>query len=123
MTLQACYAALGGNYEDVIGRLRSERLVQKYVLRFPQDGSFALLQSALQEENLEEAFRAAHTLKGLCQTLGFAMLEQPAVAVTEALRGGDLAAGAALFPQLQQSYETTLQAIAAFSAALPPQTL
>ena len=28
MTLQECYAAMGGNYEDAIGRLRSERLVR-----------------------------------------------------------------------------------------------
>ena len=32
MTLQECYAALGGNYDDVLGRLHSERLVQKFVL-------------------------------------------------------------------------------------------
>lgn len=32
MTLQECYQAMGGNYEDVISRLRSERMVQKLVL-------------------------------------------------------------------------------------------
>ena len=43
MTLQECYAAMGGNYEDAIGRLRSERLVQKFVLKFLDDGSYHLL--------------------------------------------------------------------------------
>ena len=51
MTLQECYAAMGGNYEDVIGRLRSERLVQKFVLKFLDDGSYSLLCQSLEEKN------------------------------------------------------------------------
>ena len=43
MTLQECYAALGGDYDEVIGRLRSERMVQKFVLRFLDDKSYELL--------------------------------------------------------------------------------
>ena len=34
MTLQEFYAATGGGYEDALGRLHSERLVQKFVLKF-----------------------------------------------------------------------------------------
>ena len=40
MNLRQCYDALGGDYDEVIGRLRSERLVQKFVLKFPADGSY-----------------------------------------------------------------------------------
>ena len=43
MTLQECYAAMGGNYEEVLGRLRSDRLIQKFVLKFVDDGSYQLL--------------------------------------------------------------------------------
>ena len=43
MTLKECYAAMGGDYDEVIGRLRSERLVQKFVLKFLDDGSYDLL--------------------------------------------------------------------------------
>ena len=71
MTLQECFAALGGNYDDVMGRLRSERLVQKFVLKFLDDGSYALLLSSLEAGNGEEAFRAAHTIKGMCQNREF----------------------------------------------------
>ena len=39
MTLQDCYKAMGADYDEVFGRLRSERLIQKFVLRFPDDGS------------------------------------------------------------------------------------
>ena len=71
MNLQECYEALGGDFEDVLSRLRSEKLVQKFVLKFLNDKSFDLLCSSLEEENYEEAFRASHTIKGVCQNLSF----------------------------------------------------
>ena len=71
MNLQECYEALGGDFEDVLSRLRSEKLVQKFVLKFLNDKSFDLLCSSLEEENYEEAFRASHTIKGVCQNLRF----------------------------------------------------
>lgn len=42
----------------------------------------------------KEAFVAAHTLKGVSQNLGFDNLYEPAVVVTEALRGADAVDGA-----------------------------
>ena len=44
MTLQECYAALEGDYQEVLGRLYSEALVQKFVGKFLSDKSFQLLQ-------------------------------------------------------------------------------
>ena len=64
MTLQECYAAMGGDYEGVMGRLRSERMVQKFVLKFLADGSYDLLLSSAAAADWQEAFRAAHTIKG-----------------------------------------------------------
>ena len=37
MTIQECYEAIGGNYEDVLRRLRSEALIRKFTLKFPAD--------------------------------------------------------------------------------------
>ena len=88
MTLKECYAALGGNYDEVMGHLRSERLVQKFVLKFLNDGSYQLLQDSLAAGNREEAFRAAHTMKGVCANLAFNDLLASSEALTEALRDG-----------------------------------
>lgn len=52
MTLKECYIAIGGDYENVLERLRSERLVQKFVLRFLDDKSFELLCTSLNEKKL-----------------------------------------------------------------------
>ena len=40
MTLEECYAALEGSYTDAIGRLRSEKLVRKFAIKFLADPSF-----------------------------------------------------------------------------------
>ena len=75
MTLKECYDALGGNYEDTVRRLYNEKLVEKF-----------LFKKALEEENLEAAFRAAHTLKGVAQNMGFDNLAESSSILTEALR-------------------------------------
>ena len=49
----------------------SERLVQKFVLKFLDDGGYALLRSSLEAGDREVAFRVAHTIKGVCTNLVF----------------------------------------------------
>ena len=119
MTLQECYAAMGADYDEVMGRLRSERLVQKFVLKFPADGSFALLESSLAQGDIQEAFRAAHTIKGMCQNLSFTKLAQSSSELTEALRDGVKKPEAeGLLAQVQADYHETTDAIAAFQASI-----
>lgn len=118
MTLDECYQKLGGNYSDVISRLRSERLVHKFVLKFLDDGNFDLLRRSLCEENVDDAFRAAHTIKGMCQNLGFSRLEASVVPLTEALRAGSIPEGRRLFEPVAEDYEITVNAIREYQAAL-----
>ena len=86
MTLKECYDALGGNYEDTVRRLYNEKLVEKFLFKFEEDPSFENLKKALEEEDLEAAFRAAHTLKGVAQNTGFDNLAESSSVLTEALR-------------------------------------
>lgn len=121
MTLQECYAAMGSDYGDVIGRLRSERLVQKFVLKFLDDPSFDLLCRSMQSGQWEEAFRASHTLKGVCQNLGFTKLGQSSSALTEALRGGYTPQADGLLDQVMADYEMTANAIRTALPGAEPQ--
>lgn len=50
MNINECYQAMGADYQEVFGRLRSERLITKFVLKFPSDPSFSQLQSTLEEK-------------------------------------------------------------------------
>ena len=69
--MQECYEAIGGNYEAVLGRLHSEALIRRFALKFLEDQSYIQLKQALENKNYEDAFRGAHTLKGVCQNLSF----------------------------------------------------
>lgn len=114
MTLQECYAAAGGDYESVAARLRSEKLVQKFALKFLDDGSYDLLCRSLDEGNAAEAFRAAHTIKGVCQNLSFTRLLESSSRLTETLRGGQLPEDGALVQQVKEDYQQVAAAIRAF---------
>lgn len=118
MTLQECYAALEGDYQGVLGRLTSERMVQKFVLKFLNDGSYDLLLRSMAEENWQEAFRAAHTIKGVCQNLGLTRLLDSSSQLSEALRHGYTPEADGLAEQVGRDYQDTVGAIRAFQASV-----
>ena len=117
MTLRECYAALGGDYDEALGRLRSEKLVSKFVLRFLDDKSYDLLCTSMEAKNYEEAFRAAHTIKGVCSNLGFTVLGKSSSELSEALRHGYTPEADALAQQVGVEYEQTAAAIRAYREA------
>ena len=117
MTLKECYETLGGDYAGVVSRLRSEALVKRFALRFLDDGSYNLLRESLANKDYETAFRAAHTIKGVCQNLGFTRLYESSSALTEALRGGWTDAAADLVAPVERDYRVTVDAVEALRAA------
>ena len=117
MTLRECYAALGGDYDDALGRLRSERLVNKFVLRFLDDKSCDLLCASMEAKNYEEAFRAAHTIKGICANLSFTVLGKSSSELSEALRYGYTPGADALAEQVKEDCRRTAAAIRAYQEA------
>ena len=119
MTLQECYIALGGDYQEVRGRLPSDKFIQKFILKFLDDKSYELLLSSFANGEYEEAFRAAHTIKGMCQNLGFNTLQESSSQLTEALRSGLTPEAGPLLDRVKQDYERTAAAIRSFQEGLP----
>ena len=111
MTVKECYEQMGSDYEGVLGRLGSEAIVKRFALKFLQDPSFAQLKESLAKNDGEEAFRAAHTLKGICLNLGFSQLTEDVVNITEILRAGKLEGTDELFSKIQTTYENTVAEI------------
>lgn len=97
MTVKECYEQMGSDYEGVLGRLGSEAIVKRFALKFLQDPSFAQLKESLAKNDGEEAFRAAHTLKGVCLNLGFDELFEVSAELTEKLRERKTAGSEELF--------------------------
>ncbi len=116
MSLKDCYNALEGDFDEVLGRLRSERMIQKFVLKFLDDASFENLCTALKDGNGDEAFRAAHTIKGVCQNLSFTKLGKSSSELTEALRGGFNPHAESLAEQVKNDYQQTVAAIREFKS-------
>ena len=112
MNLEQFYEKIGGDYADTVSRLMTEERILRFVRKFPADDSFNNLKDALFRSSQEEAFRAAHTLKGVAQNLGFTALYEKASAVTEVLRGGSLDV-TALMPELESVYRLTVDGISA----------
>ena len=111
MTIQECYKEMGADYEEVFHRLPRESMVRKFALMFLNDDSYPKLAQSLKEGNAQEAFRAAHTLKGVCQNLGFTNLYQPAYELTEVLRAGTLEGSGEWFARVTEQYKITTDAI------------
>lgn len=119
MTIEQCYQQLHGDYAQVLQRLPSPALVERFIGKFLDDGSFSELDSAMAAGQTETAFRAAHTLKGVSANLGFEQLRQSASTLTELLRGKNGPVPAEAFPlmeQVRQDYKMTVDAIRAYRA-------
>ena len=114
MTVKECYDQMGGDYKSVYERLgNNERLVEHFFQRFAQDSSFAALKEAHEKQNQEAAFRAVHTLKGICINLGFTNLYQVCSDLTETLRNGkpDLEVEEQLYQKVEQEYHRVIEKI------------
>ena len=111
MTLENFYEVIGGDYAGTKSRLLTDERILRFVSKFPTDESFKNLEKALKENNVQEAFRAAHTLKGVAGNLGFNALFNISQEVTEILRGGSLEVSAHM-PKLKELYDLTVENIA-----------
>ena len=117
MTIQECYQVLGGDYAQVEKRLPGIHLIRRFIAKFLDDGSYPELCRAMEQGQTEEAFRAAHTLKGVSANLGFDRLTASSGELTELLRGrtdGIPTEAVPLLDMVRQDYELTADAIRAY---------
>ena len=88
MTVKEFYDKIGADYKSVLSRLMKDTLIVKFLNKYKDDTSFDKLEKYVKDKNYEEAFSAAHTLKGLALNLGLSKLGGAASDLTEYLRGG-----------------------------------
>ncbi len=112
MTVKECYEIIG-DYNDVLSRLGNDDRIKKFAGMFLKDPSMETLESALAAENYEDAFRAAHTLKGVCQNLGLSVLFQSSNEITESMRGGKKPESDELLKKVKEDYALTIENIKA----------
>ena len=109
MTIEECYTKLESDYREIVRRLGKEERVKNFLSLFPEDESYPALCVALEEGRGEEAFRAAHSLKGICMNLGIERLYRMADVLTEELRDRKITKKAeTLFEQVRKEYVRTV---------------
>ena len=111
MTIKECYDAMGADYQNTLNRFPNEAFIKKFVLKFLDDNSYANLKEAIAAGNVEEAFRAAHTLKGICLNLGLKNLYTVSSDLTEKLRGREFDGYEALYEKVSEQYKITVNAL------------
>ena len=114
MNLKDCYIKFGGDFDEVLGRLRREETVQKFAFKFLDDKSFGLFESSIGSKDYEDALRAVHTLKGICQNLSFTRLFESSSLVTNALKENDWNKAVDMMPKLSKDYYETINVIKDF---------
>ena len=111
MDIKTFYSEVNGDYASTLTRLMNERLMNKFVKKFPNDDSYRLLTDALANKDYETAFRGAHTLKGVSANLGLTQLQSAASELTEAMRGGKVLEDIALYDAVKAEYDKTIALI------------
>lgn len=110
------YNAIGSDFQSVSKRFGNDSVIlTRFVLKFLSDESFRKLKTALEKDDAESAFYAAHTLKGICSNLGFDRLFEKSSAVTEMLRRKETESAKAEFAGLEQEYNKIVQSAALLS--------
>lgn len=88
MTLKEGYDSIGADYDGLVERVETKERAERFALKFLRDRSCEELLECIEKEDYEEAFRAAHSIKGISLNLGFTALYNISSILTEELRGG-----------------------------------
>ena len=103
MTVNEFYQKVDGDYTDAINRLQM----------LPGDNSMTLLAEAVEKSEVEQAFRAVHTLKGMALNLSLSALAEVCSAMTELLRGKEAlpAETGQYYDAVRREYERVREAL------------
>jgi len=88
--------------------MNNEALLERFLKKFVNDKSYQELVNAVERKDVDAAFAAAHTLKGVSANLSLDDLQKAADKQTECFRGKDFEAGAELMPLVTEVYENTI---------------
>ena len=113
MTLQECYEDMGGDLGAALAVLESETRLTRYLGMFLDEPTARMLFLALEDARWADAFRAAHTMKGLCRGLGLTRLYESCCALANALRGSSAPEDERVIARVQRDYEAVTRAIGA----------
>ena len=110
--IKAKLESIGVDVGDLMDRLMGNMtLISRFFKRFPEDASYKRMLAGIEQRDAEEAFRGAHSLKGVCANLSmkkFLMVLNPLV---EKLRAGQLEGVQEMLPSIDIEYKKVVSMI------------
>ena len=107
----------GVNIDEASERFMGNYLFMDKCFRmFINDKNFIKLKDAVYNNNIEEAFIAAHTLKGVCGELSIYKLGSIVCQMSYMLKGGDIKSASEIMPEALYEYEMLSEV---FNTCLP----
>ena len=98
--------SVGVNIDEARERFMDNDLfMDKCFKMFIQDKNFIKLKEGVLNNNIEEAFIAAHTLKGVCGELSIYKLGGIVCQMSYMLKGGDIKSASEIMPEALYEYE------------------
>ncbi len=103
--LKSAGVDLAGAMERFMG---NEKLYENYLRKFTTASHFQDLESALSQNDWEQALAISHNMKGVSGTLGFTQLFDLLNSQVAMLRRGDNTSAAALMGEVMAEYQRLL---------------
>lgn len=102
----------GVDVNEGLKRLDNDKdFYEELLEKFCSDSHFAELKKAMEAEDSELAFKAAHALKGMAGNLSCIKLYHVLVPFVEKLRNHELEGALSIFPDVSEAYTAVLEAM------------
>lgn len=104
----------GIDVNDALDRfMNNEAMMLKFLKRFSQDQNMEKLRQAVSAKDVQGAYTAAHTLKGVTGNLSMKRLYTLLSEMVEPLRAGDISRCPQQMPALEAEYARVMAALEA----------
>lgn len=111
-TARTVLTEAGINVDTALKRFwDDEEMYFEFLNSFVEDTLMSRLKQAVQNGSVDDAFEAAHALKGLCANLSIDSMSKMIVPMVEILRGRSMEGIPEDFKGLSQTYENVCAAI------------
>lgn len=107
----------GIDYADALDRVGgSADFYKQLAMKYLDNSHYASLVASMEVADYDEAYKAAHALKGASGNLSFDKLFRASAAVSDALYSGEYQAAEKLMPQVKAANEKVLEGLEKWGA-------
>lgn len=104
--------AYGIDYPDAMDRFGgNESLFRRLALKYLDDAHFVNLKAAMEEQDYEEAYRQAHSLKGVAGNLSLKRLYDVSGMICKELREGEPRTAEKLLPDAESAHKAAIEGL------------